>query len=325
MKAMGMVAIVWGHGFPKGGMDSFLYAFNVPVFFWVSGYLCHREENMRVCWQKCWKNLVIPYLILALLKCLGPIIKHLSDGQFVYSLIGIAGGFHTFHGVTGCNMLWFVYTLVLVKLLYQALATSERNAILLMLLGIAGAVVYASYQLEWTWAVTNVMLALPFFMLGNLCSQYHSGPFGQGVAWLQRRPAWLLLVVVILVALAVYGIGLLNDCAYLFQNRYGNNLLLFIAGAVLGILMMILLANVLNDKDWRVTKIISIGSIVILTFHRELLRPLLKIIVKQDFCLPLENLLIFCAAVTVTLAFVPVTLLLKKYFPIVLGTRAKNI
>lgn len=325
MKALGMLAIVWGHCFPKGGVDSFLYAFNVPVFFWVSGYLCHREESMQVCWKKCWRNLVVPYLILALLKCLGPILKHLTDGQFVYSLIGIAGGFHTFNGMTGCNNLWFVYSLILIKLLYQWASADKRRLCFLTIVAVVFAIIYNVAQLEWTWAVTNTLLAWPFFLLGNVCSGNNSTHFNQLTQWLQQQSRIMLIALAVLLAAATYFVGLHNGCAYLYQNRYGANLLLFIVGTFTGCGMMLVVAQLLDKIDWRGTRIISIGSIVILVFHRELLHPLLKIVGKQDFSLLVENLAIFIIAVGVTLAFIPITLMLKKYFPIVLGTRAKSL
>lgn len=325
LKALAMLTIVWGHCFPQGGIDSFLYAFNVPVFFWASGYLAHPEKDFRTCWQKCWHNLLVPYLILALLKTLGPIIKHITDGQFIYSLIGIAGGFHTFNGMTGCNNLWFVYTLILVKLIYQPISQKPKMLLLVTLLAIGGALVYNHLQLKWTWAVSNVMLAWPFFMLGNLCSQAPSLRFEQFVERIQKQHPLTIFIGFIILATATYQTGLLNSCAYLFQNCYGNNFIIFLCGALLGIGMMLLLSNLLNKNDLKVTKIISTGSIVILVFHRELLHPMLKFIGKQDLNLLQENLAIFIAALITTLAFVPVILLLKRYFPIILGTRAKNI
>lgn len=44
MKVLGMFFIVWGHSWPES-MCPFIYAFNVPVFFLISGYLSKREES----------------------------------------------------------------------------------------------------------------------------------------------------------------------------------------------------------------------------------------------------------------------------------------
>ena len=102
MKAVGMLMIVWGHCFPDGGVSEFLYAFNVPLFFIISGYLTRRETSMAVCWDKCLHNLVIPYFILSLIKVAGFILKHLDDGLWAWSLFGVTFGFHSINVVCLC-------------------------------------------------------------------------------------------------------------------------------------------------------------------------------------------------------------------------------
>ena len=47
MKVIGITAVVWGHFFPEG-MSDFIYAFNVPVFFVISGYLTKENRGMRL-------------------------------------------------------------------------------------------------------------------------------------------------------------------------------------------------------------------------------------------------------------------------------------
>ena len=116
MKAIGMLMIVWGHCFPDGGTSEFLYAFNVPLFFIISGYLTRREHSMALCWDKCLHNLVIPYFILSLIKVAGFILKHLDDGMWAWSLFGVTFGFHSINGASGCGNLWFVYALIVIKL-----------------------------------------------------------------------------------------------------------------------------------------------------------------------------------------------------------------
>mgnify|MGYP003436670250 CR=1 FL=1 len=79
-KVLGMYTIIYGHCFPET-MSNFIYAFNVPVFFIISGYLCKKEQDFSTCWNKTLHNLIIPYYILAFIKVAGAIFKHLDDGQ----------------------------------------------------------------------------------------------------------------------------------------------------------------------------------------------------------------------------------------------------
>lgn len=49
MKVLGIYFIIVGHIFPVG--KEFVYAFSVPLFFLISGFLSHREEDCSVFWQ----------------------------------------------------------------------------------------------------------------------------------------------------------------------------------------------------------------------------------------------------------------------------------
>ena len=322
MKTIGMLTIIWGHCFPNG-MSGFVYAFNVPVFFLISGYLCHREESMRICFDKVCRNLLVPYFILCLIKVAGYVLKHLDDGQWAWSLLAIAGGFHQLHDASGCNNLWFVYTLILLKLFYQAFITNRRRMVFTVCLSLAGALYYNYLKLDWMWAVTNTLLAHPFFILGNSLSSDGASVFEQ---WTARFSQWgykLLLPLVLLLAFITFYTGSVNDAADMFQCQYGNYFPLFVIGALTGSLMVFLLSLMLNDIDLRIVRISSIGTIVTLCFHRELLHPILKWISKQDLGIVTENLLMFLASLAVLLTFVPLILLVKRFLPIVLGSRSK--
>ena len=327
MKTIGMFTIVWGHCFPNGGIDSFLYAFNVPLFFIISGYLIKREENFSVCFNKCLHNLIIPYFILAFIKCAGPLIKHIGDGQSIWSLIGIFGGFHSINGASGCNNLWFVYTLIIIRFIYQGITNTHGKMLIASLLCIVGAWIYnAVLHLELMWAVTNVMLALPFFMLGNYVRTRRDDIINSinTLSCLYDNTTKKCLIALLLLA-ATYFIGIKNGCADLFQCQYGNSLWMFAIGSICGCMMIFLICLALDKVNWKGNNIISSGSIVILVFHRELLHPMLKAINKLDCSSLTETTLVFAAAVIATTAFIPIILILKRYFPIVLGTRAKNI
>lgn len=157
-KTLSIFVIVWGHFFPEG-LCGFIYTFNVPVFFIISGYLCRRETSFGKCFDKTLHNLIIPYFILATIKVAGYVIKHLDDGQWLWSAIAVAGGFHSLHDASGCSNLWFVYTLVILKFVFQL--SNRKLDIALIAMCIAGSVVYNDVlHLEWRWAVTNCLHAL---------------------------------------------------------------------------------------------------------------------------------------------------------------------
>ena len=50
MKAIGIGLIVYGHFFSL--YDIYVYVFNVPMFFLISGFLCKKESANRIFWEK---------------------------------------------------------------------------------------------------------------------------------------------------------------------------------------------------------------------------------------------------------------------------------
>ena len=111
----------------------------------------------------------------------------------------------------------------------------------------------------------------------------------------------------------------------MFMGQYGNSLAVFITGAVTGSLAILILSVLLDKVRLSVVSVISAGSIVILEFHREFLHPVMKLISKLAPPTWQEVILTFALSLAATLAFVPIIMILKRYFPIVFGRRAQNI
>mgnify|MGYP004492240195 FL=1 len=316
-KTLSIFAIVWGHCFPEG-LCGFIYAFNVPVFFIISDYLCHREASFGKCFDKTLHNLIIPYFILAAIKVAGPVIKHIGDGEWIWSVAAVLGGFHSLNDAPGCSNLWFVYSLVIVKLLFQV--SSGKRDIALAMACLAGAVVYNDIlHLEWRWAVSNCLLAYPFFIIGN---SLRDKDILQRLVISARQYRYGAALAAALLIAVTYIVGTQNGQAKLYMGQYANNIVLFAIGALTGSMAVFVLSALLDGVRLKITRVISSGTIVILVFHRELLHPLLKEIGKMDTSSLLTvNTLVFASAVIVVLAFYPIILLVKRFIPIVLGRR----
>lgn len=299
-------------------MCGFIYAFNVPVFFIISGYLCHREASFGKCFDKTLHNLIIPYFILAAIKVAGPVIKHIGDGEWIWSVAAVLGGFHSLNDAPGCSNLWFVYSLVIVKLLFQV--SSGKRDIALAMACLAGAVVYNDIlHLEWRWAVSNCLLAYPFFIIGN---SLRDKDILQRLVTSARQYRYGAALAAALLIAVTYIVGTQNGQAKLYMGQYANNIVLFAVGALTGSMAVFVLSALLDGVRLKITRVISSGTIVILVFHRELLHPLLKEIGKTDISSLLTvNTLVFVSAVIVVMAFYPIILLVKRFIPIVLGRR----
>lgn len=290
----------------------------MPVFFIISGYLCHREASFGKCFDKTLHNLIIPYFILAAIKVAGPVIKHIGDGEWIWSVAAVLGGFHSLNDAPGCSNLWFVYSLVIVKLLFQV--SSGKRDIALAMACLAGAVVYNDIlHLEWRWAVSNCLLAYPFFIIGN---SLRDNDILQRLVTSARQYRYVAALAAALLIAVTYIVGTQNGQAKLYMGQYANNIVLFAIGALTGSMAVFVLSALLDGVRLKITRVISSGTIVILVFHRELLHPLLKEIGKTDTSSLLTvNTLVFISAVIVVMAFYPIILLVKRFIPIVLGRR----
>lgn len=298
-------------------MTDFIYAFNVPVFFMVSGYLCKRESSFKICWHKALHNLVIPYYILAFIKVTGGVIKHFGDGQWVYSVIAVLGGFHSLNDMPGCSNLWFVFSLIIIKLFYQCL--DRRGCAALAICSLLGAWLYNEvFHIELRWALADCMLAYPYFILGKYLSQMQIEQTCLPKTTCER---WRLSVSILLLFVIVYTVSGYNGQVKMYMNMYGNSLLLFIVAALCGSAAIFALSLLLNQYSSKLLRVISSGTILILVFHRELLHPLLKWIGHQDLGIYTSDFLMALSSALVLLAFYPLILIVKKFFPIVLGRR----
>ena len=317
-KTIGMFTIIWGHCFPDK-VSGFIYAFNVPLFFIISGYLCHKESSFNLFCNKIIHNLIIPYFVLGFIKIAPIVVEHLSDGLWMWPVLALFGGFHQLNDIPGCGNLWFVYSLIIIKLLYQCF---PRRKLFLSVISFTGAMIYNIIGLEWSWAVTDILLAIPFFMIGNYMATISI--FSEIASKVQVHAVRCLFIVGILIVLTGL-IGYYNGDAYMYQCHYGKTIILFVLGAVFGCSMIFIVSWMLNGVSSRIISISSIGTIVTLAFHVRILHLPINWISKQGFDVVTQNISLFVCSILVLVAFVPVILFVKRFFPIVLGKRAKSL
>ena len=319
MKALCMLIVVWGHCFPKG-LEPFIYAFNVPVFFVISGYLSHREESWKLFCKKSWTNLILPYLLICIIKDAGFMVKHITDIQSLQSLGLILTGFHSYEGIPGCGNLWFVYTIIIARIIVQMLKT-DKLLIVFTILMIGGGIAMHTFGMSISWAISNLLFAWPFFYIGSLCRK-NKEEIALAVNKISHMNTILLILAIALAITSVTICGHFNGFVKMYKCECGNNYFLFLLGGIVGTIMMFVISARLNSLKSKAIYLISIGTIVILGFHRDLNHPLLKIVDSMDFNVATNGIVTFLVALLVTLAFVPIIWIISRYLPIFIGKRS---
>lgn len=311
MKVLGIYLVVLGHFNTVG--NQFVYVFHVPLFFVISGFLCKRECDGRLFWQKLWYNLAVPMLMLATLNYAYYCALKLYYGTFelvqVYWFVRNV----LFGMMSGFGPLWFVYTLILLKIIYQYCTHNSVFYVLTVpFLGLS--VLYNHYDLSGTPfflkapnVIVNICTAFPFFALGIFLHKYK-----------MRLHEWDNKLM--LLATFVCGLSLTVVCYHfngfvaLFRCDYGDHLLLFLIGGVAGTMMVFALSKLLGGAP-KVVEIISRGTIIILGLHIN------AVLLIQEAC-PVWLALLY--AVMIIMVLVPVIILIERYFPLMAGKYRVN-
>jgi acyltransferase len=209
-KGLGIALIVWGHIYSitePTPLQVWVYAFHVPLFFFISGLTFRPEGNsLARVWRSKLRTLLLPYLVYALLGYLFYLAGYsfaqlmgLKLSQFDYGLLPPLIG--VFYGSLGDGHLvntpvWFVVALFCTLLLGQAI---NRNGVpgtmrLVAAVAIAGLGYWVGGQIKLPFSLAPAMLGLAFFQAGVQLKGT--------VFTLKERPQrlWTILLVCLLIS-----------------------------------------------------------------------------------------------------------------------------
>ena len=328
MKVIGMLCIVWGHFSPHYS-SNFLYAFNVPLFFFISGSLTTSKWGR----DKLFNSLIVPYFILSVILIVYNYIPPLISGAYNmsdigHSILAVILGEHraVIESIPklvyrpGCGTLWFVYVLALIKLLFNP----GHKKLLFSSLPLSLVLAYISPIIKPTgdYAIFTLPLAWFYFTSGFLIMQseqfqrFHS----KLNKYLNTNKMHIVFVVLSIIVLSciLYLIGDANGMVKFFKAEYGNNLLLMIIGSFIGISIIYLLAislDVFGLKS-RMLTMASNGTILILAFHIQVIYILYRTILTGH-----DDIITLFLSVLIMFAFLPFIWAVFRYFPIMAGKR----
>ena len=307
MKVLAILSIIWGHFFSAG--YEYLYVFSVQTFCVISGFLYKKSADWKTCLRKCFWQLFVPTVLLSTIMQLEAYLRCMALGTsydvswpwfFQWLLLG-----HRW-----CmGPCWYFYTLIVMRLIMQALPERKWVYALLFMALSAGAIVLHQQGIEVSNANVNVLVCMPFFLIGVFLK-----PIKQMLNYMHNYwyEAFLLLVAMALVVLC----GKQNDCVWMYLCGYGSSFPFFIIGGVAGPLMLYVLSLWLSRLPYRqMVQTLSKGSIFIIGVHIIIVRRLTELPDR----LWVEDLLF---SVFILLMFIPLIRLAELYFPLLLGRRS---
>ena len=121
LKSFGIILMIMGHQLYGDGLDHWLHAFHMPMFFIISGFLYKKPDHIVRSIGKKAKNLLIPYLFFALSHMAISCILNLREGISVVSSINNYF-YHIFlfnhEGMPICGAIWFLTALFFLDVIY---------------------------------------------------------------------------------------------------------------------------------------------------------------------------------------------------------------
>lgn len=306
MKVWAILAIIWGHFFSEGHL--YLYVFSVQVFCVISGFLYKKSPNWKTCIQKCFWQLLVPTIIMSTMMHLEAYLRCMALGQqydiswpwfFEWLLLG-----HRW-----CmGPCWYFYSLIVMRLIMQLLPGKKWVYAILFVALSGGAIYLHVIGFEASNANINVLLCMPFFIIGVFLKPYK-------ISFNNLHNYLLELFLFSVSVVSVVLCGNYNGYVWMYLNGFGNYFLLYIIGGIAGTVMLYAISLWLSRLPCRaMVQTLSKGSIVVIGLHIIVVRRLTELPNRmwgEDFIM----------AVLILLAFVPLIRLVELYCPILLGKR----
>ncbi len=256
-KALGMFTIIWGHIIHEGWSNQMVYAFHIPLFFFMSG-MVFKAEKYATLWKlikRRIKTLLLPYLIFSLVTWVlwvGMRILAHDSTDYLYPLLQtfIAQGSS---GYLRHNLpLWFVTCLFAVEILYYVINKLPKlsaiiTCVIVSVLGCYLEMGGGSLWVTLPWSFDGALVALLFYGSGYWLIGRVSHERLQQV--IQNRAVFGWSVIVILIIL-LYFSSICNGYVTIGSNKLGKSIALFYLNSYVGIVTMILFSVYLSGMKF---------------------------------------------------------------------------
>lgn len=365
LKGIGVMLVVLAHHSLPVALDTYIFSFHMPLFFFISGFLFDfgkYAESASNFVKGRFKSLIVPYFSFALLTCLFYFLLDMGFQPGVTNipffentvLYGIYSIFYALGPLISYNPpLWFLTCLFVTELLFYGIAKkyySEPKK-LVLLLTVAGAIgylysIYVPFRLPWNADVA--LSAVVFYGAGNIFRKYIQsdeqkpeikfGDFGSGsvsklsdssLGTVFPRIDKLLSVIFILLNLIYLGYLMefpTTDKVNMNVMKYGDFFSYYLL-AFSGIFGFVYLFK--NIRGSKILEYYGRNSLIVLALHFPLKDILAKLAIL-GFGVELEYFyynLTFSLSLTVLnlLFLIPVIFLINNYFPFLIGKKDSSV
>ncbi|MBN8253923.1 acyltransferase family protein [Priestia flexa] len=316
-KGIGILLVVLGHTSIPSNLESWIYSFHMPLFFFLSGFLFKESKypTMIIFLKKKVQTLLIPYFAFSLLTYLfwAVILNNIgaSSSKWYIPLIGIFYSNGTDQWMLHNTPLWFLTCLFVVELLYYSLTKLTLNKTTIVVFLLTSSIIgyldslYAPIRLPWS--IDVAFTALVFFGFGKLLSSKEFKMFN-------LPSKYKAILIVLLLTINVISIEQKIDMNY---NTYGNYFNFYIA-SFSGIFALLLISQLLPRIGF--VSFLGINTLIILSLHKVLIPIIDKVFsVLMNGFTPGTLMWGVSVSVCTILILIPTIMIINKYFPYLIG------
>lgn len=301
-KFIAIYLVVFGH--MPSPLNTYIFAFHMPFFFLISGYL-QKRRPVRQEAVKSLKSLMVPYIIYNVyLLCYSMFTGEYNSAYPLAMLLG-----NQWYLSMACRPLWFLWALFVSRLLYSLLPQrgSQLLAVVCMVLCLfCNGTALMKPETNWfqLWCAVE---CFPFFVLGSTIKEFKIEKLTD------RLSLWVAVPVLIAVMAAGIYLTTLNGYVNIFRLHPGNNALLFYLNAALISTSLFILIRRTLDISNSYVRLVSDGTMLIFALHQSILWPMHSLLSTLPWGV---IALIALATIVLLSAFIWFS---RRYCPVLIG------
>ena len=318
LRGFAMFLVIWGHCQKNGTfIRKWIYSFHMPLFFLISGLTFGESDKLpfKTFFKKKVKGLLLPYLALNVVCYILDILYYkvgiISNFSFIKSFLGV---FYSSNRVLPipCGPSWFLVSLFIVEMIFYFFKKNTKTDFELgMACTICGIISYVNSICEWQirspWHIEAVLMGVLFYFIGYLFMKYINK-----FDFILKDKFRLFFYGAALGAGAT-AVQYFNRRVSMDGNLYGS-ITLFLICSLSFIAALIMFVNFFMKKS-KFFNNIGKNTVFYLGYHYMIALVLMRYFPKYFN----SSLYVVLIAMGITIVMYPLSLLVKKYIPVLIG------
>lgn len=287
-KGIGIFFVIWGHIILSGPAYNFIYAFHMPLFFFLSGFVFSKNKykNIKEFLIKKLKTLILPYMVLSIITYLYWFLietRFTGSTNFVKTFIQIfisqGSSGYMLHNIP----MWFVLCLFSLEIIYYFISKLKNNKIRyvsILLLGATGCLMTLENNFfdfrKLFWSLEIAFVALPFYAIGSEISTCFGKEKIKEIIESKNKVLTIFISIILFIILLITS-NLNPDVS--MGTDYLGNFGLFYINAFFGIVLTIII-SILIEKN-KLFEFLGKRSFFIMATHFPIRKPIVLLFSKM--------------------------------------------